>query len=493
VSVLHAGVIIIGDRGFEESESIEGRLAAAEEASSAAPRSPTGTIRAMDQDHRTEAACLLEQGAQYRKRVGLEPVADVGSPIFAGFKPAAFSLYFGDAPIYHFDREGRWQRAFVEGIHYLKGLDGSGQAIDRVREGANLVLRRRPLDSAEAGAFDDRVRSVALELRADLEAGRLRRREPPVAKAQPLATDELGDFLGRIAGWDGAAWSAQRGRFLATYGLFPFLPPDCQNGVVVQATLGHAHGRTFGLGLVAEHSVRTQSDFQRHAREVAALWGRRLLQSRVVFLAGSDVLHLAPAEVAAYLETIGHTFPISPPAGRGADNHPSPDEASPRLDGVHTFLDDFVPPLPDPAAWGELAARGLVRISLGVESGAREVRAAYGKSWSDDQLRAAVGALKAAGLGASVLTLVGAGGVERAESHVRGTTRLIESLDLGRGDFVFLLDENELRDPAADLEGLTPLSGAAWSEQQARLKEALAPLKGRGIKVLPYTLEKQCA
>ena len=65
-------------------------------------------------DHRTEAACLLEQGALYRRRIGLEPVGGDGEPIFAGFKHGAFSLYFGDAPIYHFDLEGRWQRAFVE-------------------------------------------------------------------------------------------------------------------------------------------------------------------------------------------------------------------------------------------------------------------------------------------------------------------------------------------------------------------------------------------
>jgi hypothetical protein len=40
---------------------------------------------------------------------------------------------------------------------------------------------------------------------------------------------------------------------------------------------------------------------------------------------------------------------------------------------------------------------------------------------------------------------------------------------------------------------LTLLDGPAWSEQQAKLKEALAPLKKRGIKVLPYTMEKQWA
>ena len=99
----------------------------------------------MAQDHPTEAACLLEQGASYRRRIGLKPVATTGDPIFAGFKHGAFSLYFGDAPIYHFDLEGRWQRAFVESTHYLKGLDATIHAIDRVREGPNLVLKRRTL------------------------------------------------------------------------------------------------------------------------------------------------------------------------------------------------------------------------------------------------------------------------------------------------------------------------------------------------------------
>ena len=63
----------------------------------------------MGEDHPTEAACLLEQGASYRRRIGLKPRATSGDPIFAGFKQGAFSLYFGDAPIYHFDLEGRWQ------------------------------------------------------------------------------------------------------------------------------------------------------------------------------------------------------------------------------------------------------------------------------------------------------------------------------------------------------------------------------------------------
>jgi hypothetical protein len=105
-------------------------------------------------------------------------------------------------------------------------------------------------------------------------------------------------------------------------------------------------------------------------------------------------------------------------------------------------------------------------------------------------LRTAFADLKSAGIGASVLTLVGAGGAEYAASHISDTAALINSLDLAPGDFVFLLDENELRDPG-ELPQLSPLNAEAWKQEQAKLKQTLASLKDRKIKVLPYTMEKQ--
>ena len=153
-------------------------------------------------DHRTEAACLLETGALYRTRIGLEPSGGDGPLVFAGVKPGAFSLYFGDEPIYHFDLEGRWQRAYIDGIHYLKGLDAEIHAIDRVREGPNLVLHRRKLGFGESTDLDARLRSVALDLIAALGNGRFRQLGPPDGKASPLGVEELVDFLETIARWD---------------------------------------------------------------------------------------------------------------------------------------------------------------------------------------------------------------------------------------------------------------------------------------------------
>jgi hypothetical protein len=432
-------------------------------------------------DQRTEAACLLETGALYRKRIGLEPAKGPGELIFAGLKQGAFSLFFGDAPIYHFDLEGRWQRAYFDGLHYLKGLDSEVHEIDRVREGGNMVLRRRKLSFGEAADLDSRIRSIALDLMDGFGTGRFRRSGPPEGKAEPLPDDELHDRLERISRWDAAAWFAHRERYTGTYGPLPFLPPECQNAVVVQATLGHSDGRTFGLSKEAEFYVRSEPEFVQHVREVAGLWGRRLLQSRLVFLAGDDVLHRPVEEVESYLAAIGQTLPIR---RKG-------DAIEVGFEGVHAFLDDFAGHGYGVEDWRRLARYGLIRVSLGVESGDPRTREAYGKRWDDEELRSTVANLRSTGRAISILTLVGAGGIERADAHVQRTARLIWSLDLRHGDFVFLLDENEVRAPGVTPPGLTLLERSDWAEQQRRLREGLSSLKERGIKVLPYTLEKQ--
>ncbi len=345
----------------------------------------------MASGHRTEAACLLEQGASYRRRIGLQPAIASADPIFAGFKPGAFSLYFGDAPIYHFDLEGRWQRAFVEGTHYLKGLDACVQAIDRVREGPSLVLKRRSLDDQEASDFDERVRVMALDLIASVGTGQLSPANPPSAKAEPIDPGELRLFLEAISRWDHARWLAHRDDYRRTYGPLPFLPPECQNGVVLQATLGSSSRFGTGCPPRGELWARTPAEFEQHARDVAALWGRRLLQSKVVVLAGSDVLHRPAEDVIGYLNAASHVFSIKTARERSTvDERDRGKEIAHSFEGIHAFLNDFAAAMPARTSWADFSAGGLSRVSFLIESGDPAVRALYLKTWHDDDLRPAL-------------------------------------------------------------------------------------------------------
>ncbi|QEH37243.1 hypothetical protein OJF2_58300 [Aquisphaera giovannonii] len=436
-------------------------------------------------DPQTEAACLLHGGALYRSRVGLAGSLSAGL-VFAGFKKGAFSLYFDDAPIFHFDLEGRWQRAFVDHTHYLKGLDASIQAVDRVREGANMVLRRRRLDDADGQVLDRLILDAARGLLEDLREGRLRPEAPPEGKAIPLQPDELTAFLERIVSWDESAWRHHRDRYEATYGPLPLIPPDCQHAVVVQATIGKGPGSIFGRDGWATR-VRTAEEFREHVEAVAGLLGGRLQQSRIAFLGGSEAIRQEPRQVESYLDAAGSVLAIGRREGNAGDG----EEGRAGLEGIHAFVDRFEPPRPALDSLRSYRRRHVTAIGLGIASGDPVVRDRLGVRWTDEDLRPFVDDLRAAGIRISFLTLSDAGGPDRSREHVAATAELLGSLQPSRSENVFLVDAADVLEP--ELAARCAPAGGGDTQGRQALRDALAPLRGGGAKVLAYTPEKHWA
>jgi hypothetical protein len=436
----------------------------------------------------SEAACLLQSGSMYSRRLGLRSSA--GAEAFAGIKPGGVSVYFGDAPIDHLDFEGWWQRAFVDGVHYLKGLDGTVRAIDRERAASGMVLRRRTLAFAEAADLDDSVRSMALGLIDDLGSGRLEI-VPPPSNVRRFEPESFRSFLELVGGRDSASWFARRERYLATYGPLPTLPPDCPNAATLQATLGHATGRAFGGSRPSEFYVRSEGEFVEHALAVRGLLEGRLAQCRGVFLAGPDALRRPVDEVLAWLRAVGSTFPIGDRVEKARFLGQELDEVEIRLGAVHAFLDDFGPPLPDSEGWRALRASGLGKVTLGVESAEPEVRAKFGRSRDHGDLRTVVENLKAAEVGVGILNLVGAGGRGRIEAEIEATAGLIGSIGLGRGDLVSLVDARHF-DETATIDD--PLTDDDVAGVVAALKRRSAEGRGsNGPKLVAYNPDKQWA
>ena len=199
------------------------------------------------------------------------------------------------------------------------------------------------------------------------DAGRFRRqRAAGATRRSPSATTSCAtSWTGSVAGIPPPGSPIASGT-PATYGPLPFLPPECQNAVVLQATLGHAEGRTFGLSVRRPNRMCGRpEEFAQHTRDVAAFWGRRLLQSRVIFLAGER--RAAPAgrgdRSLSRCRSAGRSRSSREHARADDERTTSASTASTRSSTTSRRL------RPDRAGWRELAARGLVRISLGVESG----------------------------------------------------------------------------------------------------------------------------
>lgn len=424
--------------------------------------------------HETEAAGLLRSGRLFLRRVGLRRAGEAEVHAFAGVKPGtsgrepgALAVYFGDEPYFHLDMEGRWQRIFEGGVHYRKALDNSADALERRREGSGLVIRRRALRFAEIADLDERARQMAIAL---LAAGEDELVAPPDG-SPALGGGELRALLERVARWDADSWFRHREAYVAAYAPLPLLPPDAPLAVAFQGTPG-PRGRAFGSGVGQEFADRTPEEFAAHVGQVLELYGRRIEQAKGAFLAGADVLRLPAEQVLAYLEAI-----------RTADERGV-------LGRVWVFLDEFGPPRPDRAELTRYRSLGLERVVLGVESGAPEVRAMYGARWTEADLRAMVAAIREAGIGMSLLVLAGAGGSALSDRHGHMTAALVATLGLGAGDSVFVLDAAEVGD--ATLGGaVEPLGPGEGETHRDALVTALRAAKGTGVKVVPYSLEKQ--
>ena len=389
----------------------------------------------------TEAAGLLRSGLIFPRRVGLKPVDDPGdeATILLGYKRGGFSAYFGDAPLLHFDLDGRWQRAFIAGTHYLKGLDTRTQAVDRVRDGKSMVLDRRTLGADETIHLDATVAGHMERLRDDLLNGRWSPLPPP-APSRSIEVADLAAILGRIAGWDAAAWDEHRLSYHRAYGdeFGPFLPPDCPNPVILRAD-----AQVSAPNLAAR------------AERVASLLGQRLNQCRDVFLTGPGWLDRPEDEVIALFRAVNEVFPIEPNRQRpraldaGAD--------APRLETIHGWLDAPLAGPPTLDAWTRFRAAHLGRITLRINSATPPEPAA---------LRAIIAPAKAAGIGVGLACFVGPAGGE-------SLVGLVGSLPLGAGDLVSLIA------PEGDQADLAPL--------KAEILATLTP----GPRVILYNPAKQ--
>jgi hypothetical protein len=410
----------------------------------------------------------------YPRRVGLE--ADGGPLVLVGVKHGGFAVYFGDSPFYHFDLAGRWQRLVREGTHYLKALDGTVEVIERIREGENLVLRRRKLSFAEAADLDDSARAMAIDLASQLDAQDLALL-PPEAPGVPLQAADLRSLLELVIGWDAPAWFNQRERYTGTYGPIGFHPPDAPGALVLQATLGHTRGLAFGGAPPAEPYTRTLAEFREHGRVVRKLVGPQLLQTHNVYLAGPDTFRLPAPRILEYLQATTELFhltdddrPVRPVWLGDQEVH---------IESVHGLLDDFRPPLPSPDDWQRFAAVHLKRMTLAIDSFDPAMRESRGSAWSDEDLARAVTFLKQGRILVSLALGISANPPTQPE-QVRA---LLESLPLSRGDRVFLIDARELS------SNFTSPSPAA---EIAALKTELTTMRrDRGVQVLSYSTEKQ--
>lgn len=386
----------------------------------------------------------------------MEAAAGDETLFLVSLQPGATALSRNRREVVSFDLEGRPSTWMVDGRTYKRSLSSEIYG----RRSVEGVRRRWRVDVEDAEAHFRRAGAAAAAAQAALERGSLRR-AAGAERFRPLSADEataLAERLERIRGWTPERLAGERTRFLAAYEPVSILPPDQYGAIVLQATHGCSWNRCTFCTFYQDRpfAVREPAAFEAHAQAVGALLGASAAARRGVFLADGNALVLSNARLRPLFEVVRRHFPGRNLAG---------------------FVDVFGGERKPPGDWRELAAWGLTRVAVGLETGSDELLAYLNKPGSAAEAAAFVTTLKEAGLTVSVILMVGVGGEAYAARHEAESRSLLARLPLGRGDLVYLSPFVPQAGSAyvarIEAEGVRPLSREERNGQYRRMRRAV--------------------
>jgi hypothetical protein len=302
------------------------------------------------------------------------------------------------------DAEGRWHRAWLDGRSYQRGLSGRVRLVDPRRRRGRQEPRIEVLE--EAPEILERVVRRVQEAREQAPS--------PLPERISLALEDA-------SRWTLERYRDERARYDALYRPISILPPDQSLSLVLQATLGCAWGRCRFCSLYAgeTHRVRTTDELREHTRQARALWGRALETRRGVFLGQAAAFDVDPDRLTALLDVVR-------------------DEVGDAQRWPISMFGDFFSPKPAADALARLRNRGVVRVTLGLESGSERVLARLGKPVAPRTAIETALRIADADIRRGVTVLIGAGGTALEAEHVTETVRVLSAMRLADDEHVYL-------------------------------------------------------
>lgn len=340
-----------------------------------------------------------------------------------------------------------------EGRQYRRGLDGSCKEILRVPGPDRDFYDAERIESSH---FEDLLRGWA-------------------------------ERLGQRFRVDCEAWIARlrqdAAEFSRIYRPISILPPDQYRSLVLQLTEGCAYNRCSFCNLYRDRPYRCKAgpEFEGHIRDVISYLGAALPWRRGVFLGDANAAGVSTRRLSEALQQVRRFFPGQP--------HPF------EFERVSCFQDTFTGKLRSLDDWRALRGLGLRQVHLGVESGSSEVLGLLQKPLANRRVVELVNRLQQADIEVSLIFLLGAGGRQLSDLHLRETIELLGQMRLGPKDRVYLSDllvhSGSDYDCLSQQAGLTPLTRWECRLQARHLREALDyPAPPRGTPVALYDVRQ---
>ena len=178
-----------------------------------------------------------------------------------------------------------------------------------------------------------------------------------------------------------------------------FRPPAEADSLIIQVAYGCPHNHCLFCGMYkgVPYAVRPWAEVHEELQRCA----RKLRNTRRVFLADGDVMHLPFAALREMLTDLGALFPS--------------------LARVNLYANGRSILAKSEAELGQLRRLKLQTLYMGLESGDDDVLRRQGKAETVDEMVLAVQRAQAQGLRLSVMVLLGLGGQAGSERHAQAT------------------------------------------------------------------------
>ena len=380
----------------------------------------------------------------------------LGSTALAGsLKAGSLTVMFDNVESLTCDRAGRLWSCWTGGHTFRRGLDG--RVLEKWQE--NGHRRRRWLAEARTAPLLDESAARMRSLGESIAAGRVNWIVAPEG-------DELAGVVERAAQFDARAAVRDRQRFDAVYEPIGILPPDQYLSLVLQVTTGCSFNTCSFCDFYAAQRFHIKSDraFREHARAVRAFMGESIRMRRSLFLGEANALTIPFDRLVALMAIAREEIGAWP---------------------VHAFLDAFSGANKSVDEYRRLAALGLKRVTIGLESGHDALLEFVRKPGVAHDAVETVIALKSADVAVSLIVLIGLGGDRYAGPHVADTVAVLNAMPLGRGDIVYfsdLVEHESTPYPAlARAAGIRPLTADEMNEQRKAIRSGLRLERGGPI------------
>jgi hypothetical protein len=144
---------------------------------------------------------------------------------------------------------------------------------------------------------------------------------------------------------------------------------------------------------------------------------------------------------------------------------------------LFAFLDGFSGRRKSADDYAELASFGLKRIYIGLESGHDPLLKWLCKPGHAADAIEAARAIKVGGVNVCVIVLLGAGGHQYADGHVRDTIAVINAMELGAGDLIYFSEfvsvPGQPYGQIAERDRVAPLSVEQMRTQRRAIESGL--------------------